>query len=62
MLAGFEKRSFLLEKADRCESSRRFDELFSPRLALASFILVTGANIALLAAVVRRLLREASQR
>ena len=47
-------------KADSEESSQRFDELFSPRVALVSFILVALANIALLFVMLRKHLKATS--
>lgn len=60
MLTDFEKRSLPGVKAVTGESNSRLDHLFSPRIALVSFILVTGANIALLSVVVRQLLKKTS--
>ena len=60
MMTDVEKRSLPRVKAVTDESNSRFDHLFSPRIALMSFILVTSTNIALLSVVVRQLLKETS--
>lgn len=53
MMTDVEKRSLPRVKAVTGESNSRFDHLFSPGIALVSFILVTSTNIALLSVVVR---------
>ncbi|OLD63855.1 MAG: hypothetical protein AUF65_01045 [Chloroflexi bacterium 13_1_20CM_50_12] len=61
-MPGFEKRSVLGEKAVIGEPNRRVDDLLGVRMDLTWFILVVGANIALLSVVVRQLSKRTSAR
>lgn len=62
IMPGFEKRSVLGEKAVIGEPNRRVDDLLGVRMDLTWFILVVGANIALLSVVVRQLSKRTSAR
>ena len=61
-MPGFEKRSVPSEKAVIGEPNRRVDDLLGVRMDLTWFILVVGANIALLSVVVRQLSKRTSAR
>ena len=61
-MPGFEKRSVPGEKAVIGELNRRVDDLLGVRMDLTWFILVVGANIALLSVVVRQLSKRTSAR
>jgi len=62
IMPGFEKRSVPGEKAVIGEPNRRVDDLLGVRMDLTWFILVVGANIALLSVVVRQLSKRTSAR